>query len=118
MNIMLKLYICPSCRGTRFVSLENTTCYHCKQPMQLAPLPYAAFIQMEAGQREQYISDFIKCNLHPDPKSDTIAILHNYAKRIVKGTSKHKLPLYEQEPTSQAHLEDIIRLSTVRLFHG
>ena len=86
--------------------------------MRLAPMPYATFIQMEAGQREQYISDFINDNLHPTPKSDTIAMLHNYAKRIVKSTSKHKLPLYEQEPTSPSHLDDIIRLSTVRLFHG
>lgn len=84
--------------------------------MKLASLPYAAFIQMEAAQRDQYISDFVNENPQPAAGSDTIAILHSYAKQIVKSTAK--LPLYEQEPTSPAHLEDIIRSSTIRLFHG
>lgn len=123
---MLKLYICPSCRDTRYVSLENTTCYRCNCPMALSNLPYADYIEMDAGQRAQHIQEFMVQytnvkqfdNNSEDKPQATPLQDEKLSTRIFLNSKKGELPLYEQEPVSRKHCEDIILLSNMRLFRG
>lgn len=57
---MLKLYICPECMRTRYVSKENITCYHCNVPMRLARLSYADYIKMSPQRREHYVNSWFQ----------------------------------------------------------
>ncbi len=122
----LKLYICPSCKGTRYVSLENTTCYRCNRPMLLSNMPYADFIELDLEERKQHIQNFLgQCDEIADSqkipsqttKQNSVKET-DYASRIIPKSSRCTLPLYEQEPVSLKHCEEIILLSNLRQFHG
>lgn len=124
---MLKLYICPSCRGTRYVSLENTTCYRCSCSMVLSDLPYADYIELEASERKQHIQEFMvkytnakkSDNLYNDiSQNPSYREDEKHPTNIIINPNKSELPLYEQEPVSPKHREEIILLSNMRLFRG
>lgn len=59
---MLKLYVCPTCKGVRYVSLENICCYKCNIDMILCDTPYADFIKLDVKQRKKCIDDFLMNN--------------------------------------------------------
>lgn len=124
---MLKLYICPSCRGTRYVSLENTTCYHCNCSMVLSDLPYADYIELEPMERKQHIQDFMvkytnakkSDNSYDDmPQNLSFQGEEKHPTNIIINPKRSEPPLYEQEPVSLKHCEEIILLSNMRLFRG
>lgn len=56
---MLKLYICPSCKLTRYVSLDNTTCYRCNVDMLISNKSYIDFIKLDLNERRKHIEDFL-----------------------------------------------------------
>lgn len=123
---MLKLYICPSCRGIRYVSLENTTCYRCNCSMVLSNLPYADFIEMEPREREQHIQDFMvkytnakQSGSNFTAKTKELSLKdEKQSAKIISNSKRNELPLYEQEPVSLKHCEEIILLSNMRMFRG
>lgn len=124
---MLKLYICPSCRGTRYVSLENTTCYRCSCSMVLSDLPYADYIELEPTERKQHIQDFMvkytnakkSDNLYKDTSQNPpFQGKEIHPANIIINSKRSELPLYEQEPVSLKHCEEIILLSNMRMFRG
>lgn len=125
-DCMLKLYICPSCRGTRYVSLENTTCYHCNCPMVLSNLPYADFIEMGRTEREQHVQDFMvqytkaeqSHNLPKDTSMNIPLQENKHMTKLILNPKRNEPPIYEQEPVSRKHREEIILMSNLRLFHG
>lgn len=59
---MLKLYICPKCKGVRFVSKDNTICYKCNIQMIKSSTSYSEFISMHPHQRRICIEDTIQSN--------------------------------------------------------
>lgn len=61
---MLKLYVCPKCKGVRYVSLENITCYKCNESMLLSDTPYSDYILLDADQRKDCVDRFIDKILH------------------------------------------------------
>lgn len=56
---MLKLYICPSCKLVRYVSLDNITCYRCNTNMLFSSKTYLDFIKLDLKERKEYIEDFL-----------------------------------------------------------
>lgn len=52
---MIKVYFCPKCRNTAYMSKHTASCIKCNVELQYLHVPYETFIHLNQAQREAVI---------------------------------------------------------------